>query len=653
VDIEGNVSLRGSENFTVLVDGRPSPLDPSDALQLIPAGTIDRVEIVTNPSARYDPDGVSGIVNVILKQQRGSGLSGVVNTNAGLGNKYGANAQVVWTSGILTLQAGADYSRRASPGTRETERSTTRNDTTAWVASSGSSLWDGRFWGARGGLDLQWTPQDRTSLSGRWGGRDMTSTQLADFRTWFEGGADTVRYTNDESSSRRPGFISFSLDHRHIFGEPVSGRSTRPEHELTARVGWWRRHRDGETVTLLFEADTAVSGQRSFTTGPADRWNLNLDYALPLREADKLEAGYQGRFERAEENNLVEEYLPATGSWRYQERFSRDAGAVNDIHSLYSTYAGEWQAFGYKAGLRGERAERVITAGDDTFAIPVRWDLFPTAHLSYQLPANAQLMASYARRIGRTRHFFLDPFQVWQDAYTVVQGNPELLPEYIDSWELGTLLPLGASRVSAELFHRVTHNKVERIISLYPETTGVMLHTFENVGSDRSLGLELMLDLTPVKWYTVTLGADLYDYRVAGEYAGRDFSYSSFNYSGRLANEFRLPTNTRIQLNGRYRSPSVTSQGRREGSLMTDLGVRQQFLNRQLSVTFQVRDLFGTGRHEYESGGEGYDFYSRSLSTREAPVVMLNLSWNFNNFRPDRRRTGDNDIDLGPGEDEM
>ncbi|HDR00168.1 MAG TPA: hypothetical protein ENN51_07800, partial [candidate division WOR-3 bacterium] len=129
VDIEGNVSLRGSENFTVLVDGRPSPLDPSDALQLIPAGTIDRVEVITNPSARHDPDGVSGIINVILKQQRGSGLSGVVNTNAGLGNRYGANAQVVWTSGIVTLQAGADYTRRASPGTRETWRSTTRGDT--------------------------------------------------------------------------------------------------------------------------------------------------------------------------------------------------------------------------------------------------------------------------------------------------------------------------------------------------------------------------------------------------------------------------------------------------------------------------------------------------------------------------------------------
>ncbi|MFO7639022.1 MAG: TonB-dependent receptor [bacterium] len=124
VDIEGNVSLRGSENFTVLVDGRLSPLDPSDALQTIPAASIDRVEIITNPSARYDPDGVSGIINVILKQQRGSGLSGVLNGNLGLGNRYGTSGQLTWTSGIVTLQAGADYSRREGPGTRESWRST-------------------------------------------------------------------------------------------------------------------------------------------------------------------------------------------------------------------------------------------------------------------------------------------------------------------------------------------------------------------------------------------------------------------------------------------------------------------------------------------------------------------------------------------------
>ena len=207
-----------------------------------------------------------------------------------------------------------------------------------------------------------------------------------------------------------------------------------------------------------------------------------------------------------------------------------------------------------------------------------------------------------------------------------------------------------AGHLPADLFYRATSNKVERIQSVYPETTGVMLHTFENVGTDRSLGLELMLDLTPVRWWTVTLGGDVYDYRVEGRLGSRDYAQTSFNYSGRLGNEFRLPTNTRVQVNGRYRSPSATAQGRTEGSLMTDLGVRQQFFNRQFSLTFQVRDLFGTGRRESESRGE--DFYSHSVSTREARALTLNLSWNFNNFRTDRRR-GDDDIDLGPGEGEI
>lgn len=640
VDIEGNVSLRGSQNFTVLVDGRPTVFEPSEALQQIPASTIDKVEIITNPSAKYDPEGVSGIINVILKKQKRSGLNGIVNANGGWGGQYGGDFLFSYRHGIATSFIGANYNRRSFPGTRETERWTRYGDTTSYINASGDSKWNPRFEGLRAGTDLQFTERDRTSVAGRYGSRNMNNSTTGAYEEWTEPGADTTSHGSTNSSVHGGGFFSLDLDHQHRFSLVNNGRE---QHQLLGRLGYRYRGGDDETKTELTDsAKVPTSGWRTVESGPGGSFDARLDYTLPFGEKGKFEAGYGARMASSEEQNKAYEYNPAADSYEFRDEYSHTSRYTDAIHSLYSTGSAELGKFGFQAGLRGEYQGRAIElVGElEPFALD-RWDYFPTLHLSYRLPAEAQLMASYTRRIDRPRGWSLTPFLTWVDAYNVRQGNPDLKPEYISSYEAGFLKPFGANRVSVDAYYRVTTNKTEHVQSVYREN--VILHTSANVGTDHALGVEGMLDLNPFKWWTVNLSGDVYDYRVV---LGRDSSNKSFNWGGRLENEFRLPTNTRLQLNVRYRSPSASAQGTQAARFTTDVAVRQQFLNRQLSVTLQARDILGTGGHESTSGGE--NFHSYMNFRRGSPVLMLNVQWNFNNYRPERRQRATGEEELEP-----
>lgn len=628
VDAEGNVALRGSRNFSVLIDGRPTLMEASDALRQMPAGTLDRIEIITNPSAKYDAEGAAGIINLITKRQRGSGLSGVANANGGLWGRYGGDFSLSWTSGILSVFAAADYNRRAMPGALTSEQWTADTGETLHVRSAGTLTRDPRIAGARAGFDLGWARTDRTSFGIFYGHTRMGFDQSVTSEQWSSLGADTAHYRSDDHRLMGGDYVSAAIEHRHGFGSLAD-----TAHGISVRAELQRRGHTGSTTTGLFEGTEQVSGWRATQTGPANRWLLNADYVLPVKGAGRFEAGYQSSFGRPTFENSLYQYDPATDSFLYLPDYGSTTSLAYDIHALYSTWTGRWRSLEYEAGLRGEySSQRIDDSGMDSVLLFTTKGLFPTAHLSYQLGGNRVIQASYARRTRRPTGRDFIPSLVWQDAYNVQQGNPALRPEYINSLEAGTAIPLGAGQASATAYYRTTSDKFDDIQSLYRE--GVVLHEPLNVGDDRSLGAELSLDVLPFKWWTISPSGDVYDYRIAGNLEGLEFSRSSLNWSVRLSNELRLPTGTKIQLNAGYESPSASAQGRREGVLTTDLGVRQLFFKRVAAV-FQVRDLLGTGGEESTSFGNG--FYTRSSFSPRAPILMLSLNWNFNNFRPTRR----------------
>ena len=242
-----------------------------------------------------------------------------------------------------------------------------------------------------------------------------------------------------------------------------------------------------------------------------------------------------------------------------------------------------------------------------------------------------QVTASYSRRIERPWPWMLQPYETWESERSVRRGNPDLRPEFIDSWDAGFQTAFGRNMLSAELYYRVTSDMFTWKDTVYPGVPNVILRTARNVGTDYSLGGELMLNLSPLSWWGIQLTGDVYDYRVKSP----DTSRSSFRWNGRVNNDFRLPTGTRIQVSGYFSSPSVGLQGKEGRYFTTSASVRQNFLNRALSVTVVVRDILGTGRWEWESSGDG--FQNSNVYVGEPRAVTLLVTWNFNNFRLSQR----------------
>jgi len=256
-------------------------------------------------------------------------------------------------------------------------------------------------------------------------------------------------------------------------------------------------------------------------------------------------------------------------------------------------------------------------------------------------------MASYSRRIDRPRGWFLEPFLTWSDAYNVRRGNPDLQPEYINSWEMGYQKEFDRNAVSLEVYYRSTDNRIERVRSVYEEN--IMLQTFENVGTDYSLGTELMANINLAQWWETSLTGNFYDYRVRGQLNQTDFDRHSFTWSMRWSNIFNITDNTRLQLNPFYHSPEVEAQERESGFFAMHGALRHSFMNNKLNLTLQVRDVFGTAKHESEIDGAG--FYRYRLYTHESPIVMLNLTWRINNYRNGRRNNGGGeDVEFEGGE---
>lgn len=637
VDVENNVTLRGSSNFTVLIDGRPTLLEGSEALQQIPAGTIDNIEIITNPSAKYDPEGISGIINVVLRKQRQAGVSGIVNATAGLDDKYGGDILLNVRRSSASFLFGANFNRMNFPGTRTVE-SWTRDSAgdTRHANSFGSSLFGHRFYGLRAGTELMLGANDRLNLGGRWGGRNGGRSQSATYYEWSNQSGDTVVRDGYSNSGNGGDNLSANLDLTHSFG--------RSGHDLVLRFDYNRHDRISNDTTEMRDSTGAITtGLITTETGPRNRAGVKLDYALPLRNEGKFEAGYEGRFIWSRDRYGRYEYRVDADSYEHQPQFSHVSDFRYDVNALYSTWSGNLQGLGLQLGLRGEQTLRTITAPESTFAIN-QWDIFPGLHFSYKLPAEFQFMASYTRRVNRPRGWDLEPTESWMDAYNVRKGNPGLKNEYIDAVEGGFLWPFAGNRLSVEAYYRRTADVIDRVSSPYHGQPGVMLRTVANVGTNQSLGAELSCDISPLKWWNITITGDASRQDLDITLPGNAHRRSSFNWQAGVSNDFRLPTGTRVQLGADYDGPSVTTQGSDGDFFRTTIAVRQVLLNRALLLSLQVRDLLSTGGHTMKSEGEG--FYTAVEFRRKTPVVTLGVTWNFNNYRPDRRqRNGGDEMD--------
>ncbi|MCB2205899.1 TonB-dependent receptor [bacterium] len=633
VDLDGAVRLRGSGSFTLLIDGRPSALDASDALEQIPSSAIENIEIITNPSAKYDPEGVSGIINVIMKKGRQSGTTGTFNINAGTQDRYGADMLLTQRGEGFSVYFGGDYGKRGRYATERENSEFQTGDGSILIDSRGDSRHAREGWSLRSGIDLPFSARDNFGLGLRYGYRDHGGNSTMDY-VETRSGEIPRSYVSENTRGRGGNFFAGDANYQHRFdGE---------KHELNAQFSY--RHRTGEEETtdeLLDESGTITSGRRSTEDGPGTRVETRVDYLRPLGTASSLESGYQSRISSSEDITTLSDYDTQQQQYVLQPEFSRSTTYDRNIHALYSMFRSEVGQFGFQAGLRGEYTGRTVEYTDTaaTFSID-RWDYFPTLHTSYSFSATQQIMASYTRRIERPRGWYLEPFLTWMDAYNVRVGNPDLQPEYIDSWEMAWQTHIGENLLSLEGYHRATSNKIERVRSVFNDN--VTLHRVENVGKETASGAELLFNFRAFGLWDIYLLGNVYDYRISGQLGEQNFDEQRLTWNLRFNNTLKLSPTTMLQLNLRYNSPSVSAQGRTEGYAVADLAVRQEFFDRRFSATLDIGDVFGSA--DRESRTFGTDFSSYHYYERESPQVTLTLRYNLNPVKKEKgeeRRGGE------------
>lgn len=629
VDIEGNVSLRGSSNFTVLIDGRPTVLDPADALEQIPASSIENIEIITNPSAKYDPEGVAGIINIVMKKSDKVGISGVVELNGGLNDQYGAEGIFDYRKDDFHANLTGNYRKRIFGIEEEEYNWTEQNNNISYYSSNGNG--DRGRDGVRlsGSVSYDFGLGNALTIGGRYSDRTGSRNSYLQYNEWTSANPDKEFFTSN--SNRERGGVDLEVFSNYIHKFNNEG------HEVIADFSYESEDNDEFTINELKQAGEIVDGQKSTEAGPEKQLRFKLDYTLPLSEVSKFEAGYQAETEPSTEKTGLYFYDLSANDYVEQTEFRNETKYDETTHAIYSLYSNELGSLGFQFGARTEYTGRRIETlrNNNSFEID-RWDFFPSAHFSYKLTEGHQLMTSYTRRINRPRGWELEPFETWIDAFNVRVGNPNLSPEYIDSYELGYQTYIGNSVVSIEGYYRIVNNKIERINSVYDD--GVKLSSVDNVGKDYSLGTELFINFDPITNWNVNLIGNLYDYRIEGQFGDQDFSRNSFNWNLRFNNIIKFSQRLQIQINAIYNSPSVSSQGRREDFLYANFAIRHEVIENLLTATLQIRDVLGSAKREYTT--ETPTLYSYSYHTRESADVMLNLKFNFNNYKQER----------GPGE---
>lgn len=625
VDIEGNVSLRGSSNFTVLIDGRPTVMDAADVLEQIPASSIKNIEIITNPSAKYDPEGTSGIINIVLKKSELAGVSGVVELNGGLNDQYGAEGIFDYKKEDLHLNFSANYNRRIFEMEEENNNRTTKNEITSYYDAEGDGTRARDGLRLSGSLSYDLGLHNIVTLGGRYSDRTFQRNSYLQYNEWTSTRPEKEFFLSESERERSGDDITFFTNYIHKFSSMG--------HQFTADFSYESESNDEFTINSLSQNNEIVDGQKTTESGPEEQIRIKADYSLPFSEKSKFEAGYQTEIELSTEKTGMSIYDMNIDDYIADPLFDNEVKYDETTHAIYSLYSNEIGNLGFQFGLRSEYTGREIelTETSETFTID-RWDFFPTAHFSYKFLNNHQIMTSYTRRINRPRGWQLEPFETWMDAYNVRKGNPGISPEYVDSYELGFQTLIGNTVFSIEGYYRIVNDKIEWIRSVYDD--GITLNTFDNVGKDYSLGTELFFNFDPVTNWNVNLIGNVYDYRIEGKINGEDYSRSSFNWNVRFNNILKFSKATQLQFNIIYNSPSVSSQGTRDDFLFANVAVKHDIIPDMLTATLQIRDAFNTAKREWEL--ETADLYSYRYATRSQPDVMLNLRFNINNYKQDR-----------------
>ena len=617
VNIEGDISLRGSSGVQILINGKPSVLadQSSNALGTITADMIDSIEIITNPSAKYEASGTAGILNIILKKEEKKGWNGSVSVNTGIPDNHSLGLSLNRRTENFNLfaQLGAGY--RSLP--QESENINQNLITNEVLLSNGEEFRNETFFNLTLGTDYHINDLNVLTLSGNFAYEIEDQPSNYNFQFFDENNNLISNWIREESTEATNPKYRYELNYKKQF-------KNNEDHTLqfSALGSFFGKELASQFKNTTSSGTNINSDQQTETNFQQADYTFKADYVNPVSEVYTIETGAQYVINDVGNDFEVRELID--GAYVVNEDLTNNFEWNQKVLGLYATGAYEKEKWGIKAGLRLEQTN-VNTLLTNTNQSNERdySNFFPTLHTSYKISDNFSLQAGYSKRIFRPRLWDLNPFFNIRNNFNIRVGNPNLQPEFTDSYELTSIYKIGKASLSSSLYHRYTTDVVERVSTFKDNVT---FYTPENIGTNSSIGFETNGKYSPNTWLTLTGDFNFNYFDRAGTFENQVFDFTGSQWSSRLGSKIGFPTDIDLELTGNYRSGFETLQGEQTGFAFMDLGIRKKIFKGKAIVNLGVRDVFASRIQERFVNQPTFETYSFGQRGR---FFTLGISYGF------------------------
>ena len=643
VDIEGNVSLRGNESVRILINGKPSGLvgiSSNEALKQFPSESVEKVEVITSPSARYNAEGTAGIINIILRRSKLTGFNGSLSLNSGYPERYGVSANLNYRTKKLNFFNNVGYNTRTSEGSfiNETEYYTDQainnflNENGVRDSERNSNYLN---------TGIEYFISDKTSLVGSYVSRksDGFTNNTNNVNQNF----NTISKFSErlEKESEIDDTNEFSINLTHDFNKEG--------HVLTID---YQKEKSSENEngfisnSQLKPVFTKYLSEKVNTDEIQESELFKIDYVLPIKKDGQFELGFR-RSNQYQDIDYLAENEDLNGNFINDLNLSNTLLYNEKVNAFYTQYGNKKNKFSFLLGLRYEESKTTVKQlANNTNNVKNYNDFFPTLNLSYQIKENETITFGYNRRIRRARSYFINPFPSKSSATNIFQGNPNIDPTYSNGIDLGYLKRYEKLTLNGSIYYR----KETGVFTFISENTGdfvlvneilvpVLRRTPINLASNKQIGLELNANFTQSKNWRLNGSLNFYESETLGEYMGITYDSKNLTWSGRLSNNLKLFSSVDWQTSFRYRAPQKTAVSERKASLYSNTAFSKDLSKDKITLTFKVNDIFETGKWRIESFNENYKSYSES-NWRGGRTLELNLIYRFNQKKKQSRNSG-------------
>ena len=631
VDPEGAIKLRGSDNVRILIDGKPSTLagiNGSSGLQSLQGNLIDKVEIITNPSARYEAEGMAGIINIVLKKNQNQGFNGAIETTSGYPENFGGTAIVNYRKNKFNffVNYGAFY--RRTPGRNRIYQEVYTGKQTNYLNQNSSNNVTGLVNNVRGGADYFFN--DKTILTASYIYRRTDVRRITDFfyldyrENLSKLYSDTYRQ-QDEKEAEPNG--EYALTFKKSYAK--KGR------EFTADLrylDYWER--SDQLYTQIgkkpdgspFEELSLV--QKALNDEFERQWILQADYVNPIGKDAKLEMGLRTSFRNMINDFIVTEQQPS-GIFTVVQGLNNVFNYQENISAAYLIFGNKAKKFSYQFGLRAETTDIQTELEETKEKNPRNYaNLFPSAHFTYTITPDNSFQLSYSRRVRRPTYGDLTPFVTFSDNRNFFSGNPNLNPEFTNSFDLGHLKYFDQGSISSSLYYRQTFDKIERFRTV--DSLGFARTLPANLSNQKSMGIEIASSWNFSKVYKADLSFNAF--RAIADASNINSAFKSDTYSWFARHSSRIKIGaTDFQIRANYEAPQLTPQGSRGYMSWMDLSASKDIMKGNGTLTLSILDIFNSRINRYESTlidpRDGSGFFTRGES--QGRLRSFNLTFNY------------------------